>query len=775
MTTLYFPFPRRSTVSALRGSLCIVCLVALAGCHQDPHASAEKHFARAQSYLQQKQTEAAFIELGRAVQLFPSMVKAHHDLVKLYLQRGDANNAINELLLIIRYDPENHEAYETLGDLLLRTRDFNKAKEIAGNMADKWPEDPVAKLILAEGMMATGDSKKARELVEKVAGDDPKNPRASFDLAELDLQDEQWDRAEKELQLTWDLDPPGLIPPVLLSRVFEARGDLANAESVLNRLAAAHSEDVNPLYALAGFYLRRKQIEKAEQTFKQIQSVGHENPRDRASLALFYNATGRPEAAEEEFRRILDQDPSDKPDFRRMAEVKIRLNKRDEARQIASDLLKKDSKDWEALLLLARLDIDDGKPDDSLKELNQVRAIHPQSPMLDFLTARCYLLQGKPELAKTSLTKLLNAFPDFSPARIIMAELELRSGETRVAIQDLNRALEGKPPSVNPYLLLSQAYALQGDFNLAEENLNRLLDPKVSMADQAMVFQTLAWVKFRQKHYSEAIQLCKKSINMGPITLDALRILGLSYIGLNQPDEGLKSVQSLLAKADDGEAGQQLLGELALQANKLDLAEKAFQRELQINPQSVSALYGMAQVQLSRGQDDASREWFERFAAAQPKNAAVHVQLGALAERQKDWPRAISQYEAAIKLDSNYAIAKNNLAWLYAEHGGNIAAALRLAQEARSALPKDPHVADTLGWLLVKMGSAESALPYLKECSAAIPANPSYHYHLGTAYLNIGQTEQAKQELQTALRLRNSFDGSEQAKRTLETIKAASN
>jgi hypothetical protein len=73
------------------------------------------------------------------------------------------------------------------------------------------------------------------------------------------------------------------------------------------------------------------------------------------------------------------------------------------------------------------------------------------------------------------------------------------------------------------------------------------------------------------------------------------------------------------------------------------------------------------------------------------------------------------------------------------------------------------------------MGSAESALPYLKECSGAIPANPSYHYHLGTAYLNIGQTEQAKQELQTALHLKNSFDGSEQAKRTLETIKAASN
>lgn len=157
----------------------------------------------------------------------------------------------------------------------------------------------------------------------------------------------------------------------------------------------------------------------------------------------------------------------------------------------------------------------------------------------------------------------------------------------------------------------------------------------------------------------------------------------------------------------------------------------------------------------------------------EPGNAAVHVQLGALAEIKKDWPQAISQYETAIKLDSNSAVAKNNVAWLYAEHGGNIAVALRLAQEARSALPKDPHVADTLGWLLVRMGSAESAIPYLKECVAAIPANASYHYHLGTAYSKAGQKEQAKHELRTALRLQESFEGSDDARKALDAINAA--
>jgi tetratricopeptide (TPR) repeat protein len=768
--TIFFAINRPS-IRAIGWPALLICSALIAGCHQDPHVTAEKHYAKAQQCLQKKQTEAALIELARAVQISPEMAKAHHDLGKLYYQRGDVSNAINTLLLAVRYNSNDREAYGMLSELLLRTRDFKRAKEIASDMTEKWPEDQEAKLIWAEGMIATGDWAKARELVDEVVKQDAKNPRASFDLAMLELQSKDWEHAERDLRLTWELAPDTLSAPLLLSRLLETRNNFPASESVLKRSVETHPKSLEPLYALAGFYIRQKKFAEAEQCFKQIQILGSANPRDRRSLAVFYEATGRLETAESEFHRILADQPNDKLNLRRLAEIEINLNKRNEARRISADLIKSDSKDWEALLILARLDVDDGKPDQALQKLDQAKSVHPQSPILDFLAARCYLLQGKTELAKASLGQLLNIAPDFSPARMILAELELKSGETRIAIQNLNRAIEHKPASVNPYLLLSQAYVLQGEFSLAEENLNRLLDPKISTVDQAMVFQTLAWVKLRQQHYAEAIQLCNKSLKLAPLTPDGLRVLGLSYLGIKQPEQGLKAVEALVAKSDPWDAGQQVLGELALQANKLDVAEKAFRRELGINPQSTTALYGMAEVQQGRGQYDLASASFERFAAAEPSNAAVHVQLGGLAEIKKDWPRAIAQYEAALKLSPDYAIAKNNLAWLYAEHGGSTAVALRLAQEARSALPKDPHVADTLGWLLVKIGSANSAVPYLRECVAAFPANPAYHYHLGMAYFNAGQTEQARHELQTALRLRDSFEGSDEAKKNLDTIK----
>jgi len=259
----------------------------LNGCHQDPHSSAEKHYAKAQLYLQQKQTEAAFIELSRAIQLSPEMAKGHRDLANLRLQRREPINAVNELLLAIRYDSANHEAYTMLGELLLRTHDLKKAKEIAGEMIEKWPDDRVAKLVLAEGMMASGDSIKARELVNQVVKEDSKNARAFFDLAKLDLQSQQWGHAEKNLRLTWEFAPADLVAPLLLSRALEARGNPAEAASVLNRLTEAHPEKVDPFYALAGFYVRQKKLDQAEQSFKRIQVLGRGNARDRTSLATF--------------------------------------------------------------------------------------------------------------------------------------------------------------------------------------------------------------------------------------------------------------------------------------------------------------------------------------------------------------------------------------------------------------------------------------------------------------------------------------------------------
>lgn len=54
---------------------------------------------------------------------------------------------------------------------------------------------------------------------------------------------------------------------------------------------------------------------------------------------------------------------------------------------------------------------------------------------------------------------------------------------------------------------------------------------------------------------------------------------------------------------------------------RLQLAEASWRKLLSADPQSVEALYGMAQVELARGRTDAARSWLARLRAAHPADA----------------------------------------------------------------------------------------------------------------------------------------------------------
>ena len=101
----------------------------------------------------------------------------------------------------------------------------------------------------------------------------------------------------------------------------------------------------------------------------------------------------------------------------------------------------------------------------------------------------------------------------------------------------------------------------------------------------------------------------------------------------------------------------------------------------------------------------------------------------------------VSHMKKRWSADPDNVVAKNNLAWVYAEHGGNIDVALKLAEEAKEKAPDDPTITDTLGWIYVKKGSYEAAIANLRNSVAKNPHDPNGLYHLGTAYYKLGRLQ----------------------------------
>jgi predicted Zn-dependent protease len=87
-----------------------------------------------------------------------------------------------------------------------------------------------------------------------------------------------------------------------------------------------------------------------------------------------------------------------------------------------------------------------------------------------------------------------------------------------------------------------------------------------------------------------------------------------------------------------------------------------------------------------------------------------------------------------------------------AETNADLDVALNYAQKAKGLAPNLPEISDTYGWILLKKGLPEQAIPVFQDLVSRVPTNASYRYHLAKAYAQKGDNVKAAAELREALK-----------------------
>jgi len=210
-----------------------------------------------------------------------------------------------------------------------------------------------------------------------------------------------------------------------------------------------------------------------------------------------------------------------------------------------------------------------------------------------------------------------------------------------------------------------------------------------------------------------------------------------------------------------------ILGGAQFSAKKYDTAQAEFERAIELNPSLAEGHFQLARVYQQKGQIKAAIAQCETALSLQPKSANLLTVIATLYDATGNLEFARKYYEQALVIDPRLAVPANNLAFLYVKQGGNLDVALDLAQRAKQLMPDLNPITDTLGWVLYKKGDYASALPLLQECVEKEPNSPGYRYHLGMALSALGQKEKAKDQLESALRLRLLGEDAEQAKQIL--------
>jgi tetratricopeptide (TPR) repeat protein len=233
--------------------------------------------------------------------------------------------------------------------------------------------------------------------------------------------------------------------------------------------------------------------------------------------------------------------------------------------------------------------------------------------------------------------------------------------------------------------------------------------------------------------------------------------------------EKLTEAENLFKKLADGTPSadnQYYLGYYYVRTGKLDEAQKAFEKGLQLDEKSIINQVGLGTVALGKGDKAKAKEYFDVAEKKKKKDAEILFRIGeayTLFEKNNDPAEAIRLLDEAIKRDKNLAdayIAKGD-ALMIKNEGGPAATAYEYALTAR---PNYALAHNKVGQIYLRGKNYQLALEnYKKAIEADENFAPAYNdlaelYYLANQYKKAAENfdlflqKSGNQDPQTKLR-----------------------
>jgi tetratricopeptide (TPR) repeat protein len=424
-------------------------------------------------------------------------------------------------------------------------------------------------------------------------------------------------------------------------------------------------------------------------------------------------------------------------------------------------------KQLQALILKSAFLLEDGKSDDALSAANAAVDAHPDAFSSFSTLGRVQAARRQTDAAIAAYQQAVRLNPLATGVKVSLARLQLAKGKPDSGVGLAEEALKAEPQNPDARLVLVQGLIQKGDLQRAESDLAALSE---KFPNSAPVHVQKGMLLGRKRQFAEARREFERALQLAPESLEATGGLVAVDLVAQKPADARARVDALV-KPGAKPAALLLAGRTYAATGDVKTSEELFRRVVNEDPTQLSAYAALGQIYAKQHRIPEALTEFEALAKRDPKPVAALTLVGMLLEGQGDKAGAQQRYERVVQLDGNAAVASNNLAWLYAQNGGNLDVALQLAQTAKRQLPNTPEVNDTLGFIYYKKDLASLAVPLLQSSVEKDPSNPEYHYHLGLAYSRIGEKAKASESLTRALALKPDFSGAQDARTVLASLK----
>ncbi|MCP3985804.1 MAG: tetratricopeptide repeat protein [bacterium] len=772
-----------------------VVVFALLAC-ADPQTQIAEHDEAGQAYLEAEEWAEAEIEFRNMLQLDPNVAAAHWGLAQAMLGKGDPRRAYWELQETVRLDPGNLEArlqygkfllYGKQDDLeqaiqnadeilaldetkwqahLLRARAFgalrkpDEAGEALRLAAEVGPEEAGPVLLYANHLRSQERNEEAEVLFRKVTEIEPgfaSNAALGSFLASLARDEEAEATFRKALELA---KPERRVTAyTMLANFMMSKDRIDDAEQVLRQGIDDEDDDVELIYALARFYHVQGRREQADSMIQEATQADPTDPKPFLLLSTYRGQNGDLEGALEAATQALEADPKNESARLRRAEVLVDMGFRNkdkarlsQGRAIVEAVLAKDEGSPQGLFVKTKIDLAEGRFDDGVASMRRALDARPDWAQGHYLLGSALYLSGDRAGARTAVARSIELDPNLLESQKLMTRIHAALGDHVLAVETGRRVLEAKGDDASLRILVAQSLVRKGDPTAALRELERI-DPDERGAEGEYA---IGRIHVLLGNREAARRDFLAGYEHAPNRYEILRALLDLELREGDIQGSVERVAAAVEAEPENARLRQLAGWVAAYSNRLHDADAAFRKAIELDPNDLRGYEGLARFLAMTGQSDEVLKTYEGALEANPDFGPLHLVVGTLYEMKKETDRAIERYEEAIRLSPELAVAKNNLAYLLADQGGNLDRALDLAQEAKGLMPDNPNAADTLGWVLYKKNVPSAAIDYLKEAVGGMQPDDAQislvRHHLALAYEANENADEARQAWNQALK-----------------------
>ncbi len=706
------------------------------------------HYRLGQIYHGKGEGKLAFGQLSKAVELDPAMKEARKELIYLLVENRALDQTVTACTDFLEINGDDEDVYMILGNSLAYQRKLDEAVETLTTAAEKYPENEVILINLARVQVLNGKADKGRSILEDLVEKSPENIEARISLSEIYGLSGRYDLSLLTLEALKSDYPEDPRSYLLLAQLALRK---KHSDQAINFLDDAEKNGVmdSGLFRMRAMILHREGKKNAALSYfqKAVDSATDETRSvNMMILADYYIYLKKYPEAQAVLEKVIAEDSTKKGLQSKVVELFMLQGKFDQAKRSVDTLLKEDSGDARGHFLKGLMMMKEKNVAAARKQFSKAQELAPNAAENQFMYGLTFVEESE-DISITEISEAVKKNPELLKARMALAELFAKKGDFQASLEELDKIIKKQPDEKKARVLRISVLLKMAKPDEALSDAMYLVEKEPEVIWHSF---RLAEIYFFLKEYDKALPLYRKLQEEKPDSVQVLNRIISIHMLKQEPDKALELVDSFLAKYPEETGAVLIKAKIYQSQGYLELAENVLLPEAE-KGKEIAPLLMLAGVYQMKKDNEKVALYYEKALSLEPENIGILMKVADFYLENEKYHKAIDYYEKVLEQKGDFLPAMNNLAFLYTEVGENLDRALELAGKTVKALPDNPDVADTLGWIYVMKKSYSQAEPYLSRAIVGRPDNPTILYHMGILRLKQQRLDEARTLLGKAI------------------------